>query len=139
MTTTFMTGVSSISSSIRDMVFVRQIKRRPANPVAKATESGGRRCPKARDQGVTFAAMLAGPSLVRRANLRKGHAMPWIARSGPDGRHLAISAHDRMRCLAMHFDAARHNTGALQHFIRAPRLVNAAVTRPAAIWSGYFL
>jgi hypothetical protein len=35
MTTTFMTGVSSISNAVRDMFFVRQIKRRPADPVVE--------------------------------------------------------------------------------------------------------
>jgi hypothetical protein len=104
------------------MIFVRQIKKRPADPAAKATEFGGRRCPKARDQGVTFAAMLAGPSLIRRANLCKGHAMRQILRSRRDGGYFAVSARRRAHRVTAHFDAARHNSGAVQHFIRAARV-----------------
>ncbi|MGA3248202.1 MAG: hypothetical protein ABSD12_08525 [Paraburkholderia sp.] len=109
------------------MIFVRQIKKRPANPVVKATEFGGRRCPKARDQGVTFAAMLAGPSLIRRADLSKGHAKSWIqAQPALAAGVLPISERGRARCTATHFDADQHNSGAVQHFIRAACFVNAA-------------
>jgi hypothetical protein len=37
-----------------------------------------------------------------------------------------ISANDPMRCAATHFDAAQHNCGAVQHFIRAVRVGEAA-------------
>jgi hypothetical protein len=61
---------------------------------------------------------------------------------------LPFSAHGGARCAATHFDAARHNFGAVQHFIRAARFVTLPVspaidgivavpTCAAAVWPGY--
>lgn len=52
--------------------------------------------------------------------------MRQILRSRRDGGYFAVSARRRAHRVTAHFDAARHNSGAVQHFIRAARFVDAA-------------